>query len=562
MPKIIIQNESELNNEVLSKYVDDSLRFYLNEIKCIKLLSIEEEIELSKRIANGDNNAKDILIRSNLRLVVSIAKRYLGRGISFLDLIEEGNLGLIKAVDKFDITKGYKFSTYATYWIRAEITRAIDNQARTIRVPIHMKETINKIKHLQDSLESDYELSKEELANILNISEENISLAFESSRNILSLSQSVFQNKESDTITIEETIKDPDASITKQVEKNQLKEEIVKVVGKLCEEQKIIIKLWFGIGCERKTQKEIAKILGISINTLTNIKNKALLNLKNAILENDYIINEGEIKKREEQLGKVTKYKLYSAETLFAQFPNYTKEQILAAVNTLTNDSKKIVELYYNLNDSLISPDEIRLQLYSIVKNGLNKRIYVIKKQIKQKLETNQLEIETIFDSYPGYSEQEILTAINELNNEEKNIIELKFGLNNNETHNNTEIAKLLNTTNGIIKDIISHIRKTKISKNLIANRFKNISGFEFIKNKSYIKSLIDNLNNPNEKNILLSRLGYINSKYEPEKTIANKLNMDINKVIEYINSGLANIISMIDETKIQKDKQKNLIKH
>ena len=164
------------NNIAKELTINDPVRMYLKEIGKISLLSLEEETELSERIANGDEEAKNKLAESNLRLVVSIAKRYVGRGMLFLDLIQEGNIGLMKAVEKFDANKGYKFSTYATWWIRQAITRAIADQARTIRVPVHMVETINKLSRFQRqlTLELNREPTDEELAEKMNMSPDKI----------------------------------------------------------------------------------------------------------------------------------------------------------------------------------------------------------------------------------------------------------------------------------------------------------------------------------------------------------------------------------------------------
>ena len=169
----IILNEEVLGNKDIK--INDPVRMYLKEIGQISLLTFEEELELAKRVAEGDNDARNSLAESNLRLVVSIAKRYVGRGMLFLDLIQEGNIGLMKAVEKFDPSKGFKFSTYATWWIRQAITRAIADQARTIRVPVHMVETINKLARIQRQLtqELNREPNEEELAERMSVSVEN-----------------------------------------------------------------------------------------------------------------------------------------------------------------------------------------------------------------------------------------------------------------------------------------------------------------------------------------------------------------------------------------------------
>ena len=195
--KVVSENEeddedpSTTSNELLTKdlTINDPVRMYLKEIGQIKLLTTEEELELADRIANGDEQAKAILAEANLRLVVSIAKRYVGRGMLFLDLIQEGNIGLMKAVEKFDVTKGYKFSTYATWWIRQAITRAIADQARTIRVPVHMVETINKLARVerQLTLELNREPTEEELSKKMGTSVEKIRDIYKISQEPVSL---------------------------------------------------------------------------------------------------------------------------------------------------------------------------------------------------------------------------------------------------------------------------------------------------------------------------------------------------------------------------------------
>ena len=195
--KVVTENEeddedpSTTSNELLTKdlTINDPVRMYLKEIGQIKLLTTEEELELADRIAQGDEQAKAILAEANLRLVVSIAKRYVGRGMLFLDLIQEGNIGLMKAVEKFDVTKGYKFSTYATWWIRQAITRAIADQARTIRVPVHMVETINKLARVerQLTLELNREPTEEELAKKMGTSVEKIRDIYKISQEPVSL---------------------------------------------------------------------------------------------------------------------------------------------------------------------------------------------------------------------------------------------------------------------------------------------------------------------------------------------------------------------------------------
>ena len=194
-------NKELLDDSTLTKdlTINDPVRMYLKEIGQIKLLTMEQELELADRIAEGDQEAKNILAEANLRLVVSIAKKYVGRGMLFLDLIQEGNIGLMKAVEKFDVSKGYKFSTYATWWIRQAITRAIADQARTIRVPVHMVETINKLARIQRqlTLELNREPSEEELAQKMGTSVEKIREIYKISQEPVSLETPIGEEDDS-----------------------------------------------------------------------------------------------------------------------------------------------------------------------------------------------------------------------------------------------------------------------------------------------------------------------------------------------------------------------------
>ena len=222
--------------------INDPVRMYLKEIGQIKLLSLEEESKLADRILAGDNEAKNILAESNLRLVVSIAKRYVGRGMLFLDLIQEGNIGLMKAVDKFDVSKGYKFSTYATWWIRQAITRAIADQARTIRVPVHMVETINKLARIQRqlTLELNREPSEEELAKKMGTSVEKIREIYKISQDPVSLETPI---GEEDDSHLGDFIKDERNQSPEEFATNEmLKEEISEVLLTLTEREEKVIR--------------------------------------------------------------------------------------------------------------------------------------------------------------------------------------------------------------------------------------------------------------------------------------------------------------------------------
>ncbi len=276
-------NDVEVEDLTLSKDVkiNDPVRMYLKEIGRINLLTSDEEFEYAKRAAEGDEEAKRMLAESNLRLVVSIAKRYVGRGMLFLDLIQEGNIGLMKAVDKFDATKGYKFSTYATWWIRQAITRAIADQARTIRVPVHMVETINKLARVQRQLtqELNREPTDEEIAKKLGVSIDKVREVYKISQDPVSLETPIGEEDDShlgDFIKDERTM-GPEEYATVEM----LKEELNGVLGTLTEREEKVLRLRFGLDDGQcRTLEEVGQIFGVTRERIRQIEAKALRKLR------------------------------------------------------------------------------------------------------------------------------------------------------------------------------------------------------------------------------------------------------------------------------------------
>ena len=263
---------------------DDPVRMYLKEIGTVPLLSADEELELAKKKAAGDDNAKKRLIEANLRLVVSIAKRYTGRGMSFLDLVQEGNLGLIKGVEKFDYTKGYKLSTYATWWIRQSVTRALADQARTIRVPVHMVETINKMSKMQRklTLELGYEPSIPELAKALGLTEEKVMEIMQIAREPASLETPI---GEEDDSNLGDFVADTNVLTPEQnVESVMLREHIDDLLGDLKERERQVISLRFGLeDGHPRTLEEVGKEFNVTRERIRQIEAKALRKLKNPV---------------------------------------------------------------------------------------------------------------------------------------------------------------------------------------------------------------------------------------------------------------------------------------
>lgn len=261
--------------------INDPVRMYLKEIGQIKLLTMDEELALADRIIEGDEEAKRTLAEANLRLVVSIAKRYVGRGMQLLDLIQEGNIGLMKSVEKFDVTKGYKFSTYATWWIRQAITRAIADQARTIRVPVHMVETINKLARVQRqlTLELNREPSEDELAKKMNVSADKIRDIYKISQEPVSLETPIGEEDDShlgDFVPDERNMS-PEEYATNEM----LKDEISEVLLTLTEREERVIRLRFGLeDGKSRTLEEVGQMFGVTRERIRQIEAKALRKLR------------------------------------------------------------------------------------------------------------------------------------------------------------------------------------------------------------------------------------------------------------------------------------------
>ena len=271
-----------------SKYLDDvsddSVRLYLREIGKIPLLNAEEELELAHRVIAGDKKAKDKMAEANMRLVVSIAKRYSGRGLDFLDLIQEGNTGLLRAVEKFDPDKGFKFSTYATWWIRQAITRAIADQARTIRIPVHMVETINKLLRTQRRMtqELNREPTIEELAIELDMEPEKVEYVIKIKQDISSLDAGVGRDGDEEDSVLGDFIEDEDTVSPEDSATNQLlKEQVNDVLSSLSDREQKIVRMRFGLDNGKShTLEEVGQEFAVTRERIRQIEAKALAKLR------------------------------------------------------------------------------------------------------------------------------------------------------------------------------------------------------------------------------------------------------------------------------------------
>jgi RNA polymerase primary sigma factor len=288
LDELVDEEEDDIDTinsgEYFDDVSDDSVRLYLREIGKIPLLSAEEELALAKKVVAGDKRAKDKMAEANMRLVVSIAKRYSGRGLDFLDLIQEGNTGLLRAVEKFDPDKGFKFSTYATWWIRQAITRAIADQARTIRIPVHMVETINKLLRTQRRMtqELNREPTIEELAKELEMEPEKVEYVIKIKQDITSLDAGVGRDGEDEDSVLGDFIEDEDGATPEESATNQLlKEQVQAVLSTLSEREQKIVKMRFGLeNGKSHTLEEVGQEFAVTRERIRQIEAKALAKLR------------------------------------------------------------------------------------------------------------------------------------------------------------------------------------------------------------------------------------------------------------------------------------------
>ena len=520
--------------------INDPVRMYLKEIGKISLLSLDEELELSKRIDEGDEEAKAILAESNLRLVVSIAKRYVGRNLSFLDLIQEGNIGLMKAVDKFDSSKGYRFSTYATWWIRQGITRAISNKSRNVRIPVYLHRRINKFNKVAKELEMKYgrEAKIEEIANELKISVKYAQEIYQYKNDSISINLLVGDDKDNElgNIISSKNI-GPDEQAMTDLMKFQVKQLLEKCNLKPIEKEVILLR--FGFNNTPMTLGEIGNIYNISRQRVNQIEASALMKLRKYKNITDFAgymenpkeaINNIEIYRKEyRNSGKITKSFLKDVrrekeddnmvKTIYEYFKNYSKKEVDKVLSTLSDESLELIRIRYG--------DDLTVPVNNKLTEEQRKKFYgSVMAQIKRLLEN------------PDIKRRKV----------QKNEIEEK-------KIESTSNAKNIQTKNNLVETNEEHT--SKITKDDYINMIKLFKTSNF-------KQMMSNLGSK-ESIIISLRMGYIDGKYFSVDAIAEFLDIERDEVSKIIKEVLLNykesVIKSIDHAIEVASDEQNVLK-
>ena len=532
MNNIKIQEYEEDNKEFEENIINyegeniDIVKLYLNEISRRKLLTLDEEIKLTKRIKDGDEEAKKIFIESNLRLVVSVARKHLNQGLSFLDLIQEGNIGLMKAVDKFDSSKGYRFSTYATWWIRQGITRAISNKSRNVRIPVYLHRRINKFNKAAKELEMKYgrEAKIEEIANELKISVKYAQEIYQYKNDSISINLLVGDDKDNElgNIISSKNI-GPDEQAMTDLMKFQVKQLLEKCNLKPIEKEVILLR--FGFNNTPMTLVEIGNIYNISGERVRQIEASALMKLRKYKNITDFAgymenpkeaINNIEIYRKEyRNSGRITKSFLKDVrrekeddnmvKTIYEYFKNYSKEEVDKVLSTLSEESLELIRIRYG--------DDLTVPVNNKLTEEQRKKFYgSVMAQIKRLLEN------------PDIKRRKV----------QKNEIEEK-------KIESTSIVENVQTKNNLVETNEEHT--SKITKYDYINMIKLFKTSNF-------KQMISNLGSK-ESIIISLRMGYIDGKYFSVDAIAEFLDIERDEVSKIIKEVLLNykesVIKSID---------------
>ena len=546
MNNIKIQESEEDNKEFEENIINyegeniDIVKLYLNEISRRKLLTLDEEIKLTKRIKDGDEEAKKIFIESNLRLVVSVARKHLNQGLSFLDLIQEGNIGLMKAVDKFDSSKGYRFSTYATWWIRQGITRAISNKSRNVRIPVYLHRRINKFNKAAKELEMKYgrEAKIEEIANELKISVKYAQEIYQYKNDSISINLLVGDDKDNElgNIISSKNI-GPDEQAMTDLMKFQVKQLLEKCNLKPIEKEVILLR--FGFNNTPMTLGEIGNIYNISRQRVNQIEASALMKLRKYKNITDFAgymenpkeaINNIEIYRKEyRNSGRITKSFLKDVrrekeddnmvKTIYEYFKNYSKEEVDKVLSTLSEESLELIRIRYG--------DDLTVPVNNKLTEEQRKKFYgSVMAQIKRLLEN------------PDIKRRKV----------QKNEIEEK-------KIESTSIVENVQTKNNLVETNEEHT--SKITKYDYINMIKLFKTSNF-------KQMISNLGSK-ESIIISLRMGYIDGKYFSVDAIAEFLDIERDEVSKIIKEVLLNykesVIKSIDHAIEVASDEQNVLK-
>ena len=546
MNNIKIQEYEEDNKEFEENIINyegeniDIVKLYLNEISRRKLLTLDEEIKLTKRIKDGDEEAKKIFIESNLRLVVSVARKHLNQGLSFLDLIQEGNIGLMKAVDKFDSSKGYRFSTYATWWIRQGITRAISNKSRNVRIPVYLHRRINKFNKAAKELEMKYgrEAKIEEIANELKISVKYAQEIYQYKNDSISINLLVGDDKDNElgNIISSKNI-GPDEQAMTDLMKFQVKQLLEKCNLKPIEKEVILLR--FGFNNTPMTLGEIGNIYNISRQRVNQIEASALMKLRKYKNITDFAgymenpkeaINNIEIYRKEyRNSGRITKSFLKDVrrekeddnmvKTIYEYFKNYSKEEVNKVLSTLSEESLELIRIRYG--------DDLTVPVNNKLTEEQRKKFYgSVMAQIKRLLEN------------PDIKRRKV----------QKNEIEEK-------KIESTSIVENVQTKNNLVETNEEHT--SKITKYDYINMIKLFKTSNF-------KQMISNLGSK-ESIIISLRMGYIDGKYFSVDAIAEFLDIERDEVSKIIKEVLLNykesVIKSIDHAIEVASDEQNVLK-
>lgn len=547
MNNIKIQEYGEDNKEFEENIINyegetiDIVKLYFNEISRRKLLTLDEEIRLTRRIKDGDEEARKIFIESNLRLVVSVARKHLNQGLSFLDLIQEGNIGLMKAVDKFDSSKGYRFSTYATWWIRQGITRAISNKSRNVRIPVYLHRRINKFNKVAKELEMKYgrEAKIEEIANELKISVKYAQEIYQYKNDSISINLLVGDDKDNElgNIISSKNI-GPDEQAMTDLMKFQVKQLLEKCNLKPVEKKVILLR--FGFNNTPMTLGEIGNIYNISRQRVNQIEASALMKLRKYKNITDFAgymenpkeaINNIEIYRKEyRNSGRITKSFLKDVrrekeddnmvKTIYEYFKNYSKEEVDKVLSTLSEESLELIRIRYG--------DDLTVPVNNKLTEEQRKKFYgSVMAQIKRLLEN------------PDIKRRKV----------QKNEIEEK-------KIESTSNAKNVQTKNNLVETNEEHT--SKITKDDYINMIKLFKTSNF-------KQMMSNLGSK-ESIIISLRMGYIDGKYFSVDAIAEFLDIERDEVSKIIKEVLLNykesVIKSIDHAIEVASDEQNVLKN